>query len=296
MNKLMYFLWVIISLSLWSCNSNALKSLSDDSGSAAQLEDARMALNDGDYQGAIDILEPGYDQSNPDPEAARILASAYMGKAGFDLTYILENSGNTENRSFDVIASALSLDITDNPVRPSSEQAAVEAAETTARYLSYTSANTFLGYLENARNYLTDLVGVYGNDDDKVQLGMVSAVHFILKVGLEAADLMDTNIPINKTAYREVFPEHGDADWNTLLTSLAANIHDDAALVQSLRDDITAVDNAVTILIARMGSDEEVAERFNEFLTDLLGAGEIDTFDGQEVANYIGAKLLEYQN
>lgn len=294
MKKLIYLLWLVFLLSI--CGCNALESLSDDSSDAARLEEARMALNDGNYQSAIDILGPGYDPLHPDPEAGRILASSYMGKAGFDLTYILENSGNSETSSFDVIASALSLDITDDPLRPSSEQAVMEAEAATARYLSYTSANTFIICLEEARGYLGNLVVIYGNEDDTVQLGMVSAAHFILKTGLEAADLMDTNVPINKAAYRAIFPEHDETGWNILLSSLAANIDSDDELVQALRDDLTDVDSAVAVLIARMGSDEEIADKFSDFLTKLLGGGEIDTFDGQEIANYIGGELLEYQN
>ncbi len=294
MKKLICFLGIISSLALWGCDSNALKSLADDSSDAASIEEARMALNDGDYQGAIDILEPGHDSSNPDVEATRIIASAYMGKAGFDLTYIIENSGDSDNESFDVIASALSLHITGDLARASSGEAAGEEASA-ARYLAYASLNTFIHYLESAQAYLTDLVDTYGNDDDTVQLGMVSAVHFILKVGLESADLMTTNVPVNKAAYREVFPEHGDTDWGILLTSLATNIHNDTDLVQALRGDIAAVDNAVAVLNARMGSDEEVAEKFSEFLSELLGGGEIDTFDGADAANYIGSNLLEYQ-
>ncbi len=82
-----------------------------------------MALDDGNYQEAIDILEPGYDRSNPDPAAARVLASAYMGKAGIDLTYIIENaSDDHDDESFDAIASALCLDIVNSHLRADSRE------------------------------------------------------------------------------------------------------------------------------------------------------------------------------
>ena len=111
MKKTCSFLVRILFLSLAGCDGNVFDSVSNDSSDAADIEAAQMALNDGNYQEAIDILEPGYDRANPDPEAARILASAHMGKAGIDLTNILENAPDENEDSFDVIASALSLDI-----------------------------------------------------------------------------------------------------------------------------------------------------------------------------------------
>lgn len=300
MKKMVYFLSVIAFLSLTGCNM--FEWLSDDSSDAADIEDARIALNDGNYQEAIDILEPGFNQSDPDAETAQILSSAYMGKAGIDLTYILENADNSEGQSFDVISSALSIDIVDSITQEAAEQGETKAVPSTAKYISYSSATAFLTSLETARLYLAASVTANGLDDDKVQLGMVSAVHFILKIGVTAADLRDTNIPINKKAYQEVFPN--SASVNTLLTDLSNAINADQAVVDSLQDDVTYVYNAVNVLITRIGSDEELAEEFNDFMRELLGLGAsatnadilaaINTFDGPEISAYINTKLLDY--
>lgn len=293
----LFCLAALVLLLSFGCKSNVFESLSDDSSSEADIERAQMALNDGDYQEAIDILEPGYDASNPDAEAARILASAYMGKAGIDLTYILQNSDSSEGQSFDVITSALSLDITEDKDRTSSEEVQAKSASGTPKYIDYDSIDEFLDYLESSQTYLAGIVTAFGNDDDKVQLGMVSAVHFILKTGLTVADLnglaADYNVPINKEAYREVFPV--GAGWQALLTSLAGDIDGDAALVASLQADIRYVSNGVTVLLGRTGDDEDLADEFNDFLTELLGGGDIDDFSGTEVAAYIQAHLLGYE-
>ncbi len=293
MRKNLLFLALILFLSLMGCDSNVFDSVSDDSSDAANIEAAQMALNDGNHQEAIDILEPLYDRSNPDPEVSRILASAYMGKAGIDLTYILENASDENIGSFDVIASALSLGIVSESLRAGSEQIAAQSESSVSpRYVSYGSAAAFLESLEAAKGYLEALVDLTGSDDDKVQLGMASAIHFILETGCQAAALRGTNIPIDKEAYREVFP--ADTDWEDLLSQFADRIPPQGEIAVSLQDDVAHVSDAVVVLMGRMGSDEDIAADFNDFLTDLLGGSAISDFDGREIADYIAAHLLEY--
>jgi hypothetical protein len=293
MKKAYSYLALILFLSLVGCDRNVFDSVSDDSSSEADIEAAQMALDDGNYQEAIDILEPGYDESAPDQRISRILASAYMGKAGIDLTYILENAPDENSDSFDVIASALSLHIVNDSLRAGSEQTDGESESSgSPRYVAYDSAEAFLENLESAKAYLETLVELYGNDDDKVQLGMASAIHFILEIGCQAATLKGTNIPINREAYQEVFPV--DAGWEGLLSQLADSIPPDGETALSLQEDVTCVSDAVTVLMSRMGSDEDIAADFSEFLTDLLGGSEIGDFEGQEIADYIGAHLLGY--
>ncbi|MDM7912231.1 MAG: hypothetical protein QUS09_03960, partial [Methanotrichaceae archaeon] len=198
----------ILCLILCLAGCNAYESAADDSSDEADIEDAQEALDDGDYDGAISILAPEYNASNPDPVATRILASAYMGKAGVDLTNILESSGDDTRDNFDVISSALSFDITNNAA---AEEATSKAfSQTTALYITQSSVATFLTYLAQAQTYLNAMVAAYNDDDDRVQLGMVSAVHFILKVGYEVSVVTETNVPINKKAFQEALPNDGN--------------------------------------------------------------------------------------
>lgn len=265
-------------------DNNMLESVSDDSSKAADIEAAKMSLDDGNYQEAIDILEPGYDESNPDLEVTRILASAYMGKAGIDLTYILENAADDNDDSFDVITSALSLDIIEEPSQ--------EDPDNPAKYISLSSVQAFLESLETAKAYLEAAVDLYGSDDDKVQLGMASVIHFILKVGCEAAAVNEgNNIPINKAAYQEVFPVD---TWESDLDTLAGRVPPGGDVADALQDDLTYLSDAVDVLTARMDPDEDFEEDFREFLTEILGGSSIEDFDGQEVADYIETYLLGY--
>jgi hypothetical protein len=290
MNKLLKCLFILLYLAAMGCN--ALESVSNDSSPEADLEQAKMDLNEGNYQGAINILEPGYNSSNPDPEATRILASAYMGKAGFDLINLIENSDSDSDKpSFDVIASALGLDTTESPDAAS---AMSKAGAGSARYIQQASIDNFISYLEHAQTYLKSLVDAYNDDDDIVQLGMVSAVHFILEIGIQAADSAGIdNIPINKAAYQATFPSSAP-DLSTLLSGMANNIDTGEGVLDSLRTDVTYVDNAVAVLDRRMGSDKDIAVKFNDFMDELLGSSNPADLNGTLVKMYISTFLLGY--
>lgn len=300
MKKIFYFLMIAMFPFIAGCDTNALESLANDSSYEADLEEARMALNDGNYDKVLKILEPRYNPSIPDPKAARILASAYMGKAGIDLTYLIENSGSSlEGDSFDTIASALSLEITDQRLR-ALDAAAGEADEGSVRYIAFDSVKDFLINLEIAREYLNALIGYYadkgltGEEDDIVQLGMASAVHFILQIGEAAASVTGYNVPLNKHAYREAFPM--DGDYAALLDDLADYLDTDRPdILATLKNDIYHVAGAVEVLNRIMGSDEDIAKEFNDFLEDLLGdEHSYDDLTGGMIVDYIEAHLLGY--
>jgi hypothetical protein len=278
MKKAVLFLSFGILLSLAGCDSNMLEALSDDSSSEAKFEEARMALDDGNYQEAIDILAANYDATNPDPETVRILASAYMGLAGIDLTYILENSEESGD-SFDTIASALSLTVT--------------GQDTEARFITAGSADELLANLAQAQDYLNDLMDYYDDQgltpdqDDTVQTGMASAIHFIIQLGQAASETTGSNIPLNKAAYREIFPD--DENLDARLDDLADSLDE-----ESLQDDLMDVSAAVDTLVEVQGADDDLAEEFDEFLNELLGGGDIGTFTGQSAAAYVDSELLGY--
>lgn len=293
MKKTVLFLSLGMLLCLAGCDSNMFEAISDDSSSSAKYEEARMALDDGSYQRAIDILSPGYNASSPDPDAVRILASAYMGLAGIDLTYILENSEDRNGDSFETIASALALDITGQAREGGT-------SSDTARFITAGSANELLANLEQAQSYLNGLMsyhtsqGLTRDQDDIVQAGMASAIHFIIQMGQAASEVITgCNIPLNKAAYREIFSD--DPDPDTLLNAFADSLGDSGnGTLSSLKEDLRRVSDAVDTLVEVQGADEDLAEEFDEFLRELLGGGDIDAFSGQRAAAYVDSKLLGY--
>lgn len=302
---------LMFSAFVWGCESNTLSNLADDSGRQSDVVEARMALDDGDYDKAVRILEDDYDPASPDPEVAGILASAYMGKAGLDLTYALENIGQSDGGHFDTIASALHLAITDQAFPASSQIPGTRelASKIDARYIAASSIAGFLESLIDAQSVLDALVefheghGLPPDDDATVQLGIASALHFIMKTGALVSQTMGSNVPVNERAYREIFPE--DSDWMSLLEDTSTYIDAHPEDLASLRTDLADVYDAILALAENIGQDEDLTRELDGFVRDLLGmsgsASEqsvtdaIDAYTGRDFAEFVHRSMLAYE-
>jgi hypothetical protein len=300
---------VIFLMAIMGCESNMLKPLADDSSKEASLEEAKMALDDGSYDSAISALS-SYKGSS-DPEIAGILSSAYMGKAGLDLTYMLEHIDSSNTDNFDVIASAFSLKTTDQ-LNASSSVLYKAGSDVTPRYITTDSVVTLLTNLSQAQHYLTtSLAANTGNkditDDLTVQLGIASALHFIIDIGYIIAEVKDCNIPINQAAYQRVFPQKPDV--STLGNQVNTYLNTNATALQAFNGDITGLQTdlwnvylTVEVFIKNIGLDESITSDFNKFITDLLGLPEgsskavikaaVDSYDGYDLVSFINSKLL----
>lgn len=309
--KRLLVVMLMFSAFLWGCEANTLSTLADDSGRQSDVVEARMALDDGDYDKAVRLLEDDYDPASPDPEVAGILASAYMGKAGLDLTYALENIGQSDGGHFDTIASALHLAITDQAYPASSQIPGTRdlAGTTDARYIPASSIAGLLECLIDAQSVLGTLVefreghGLPRDDDATVQLGMASALHFIMKTGALVSQIMGSNVPVNERAYRGIFPE--DSDWTSLLGDTSAYIDAHPDDLASLKTDLADVYDAVLALAENIGQDEDLTEELDGFVRDLLGISgsasdqsvtdAIDAYTGRDFAEFVNRTMLAYE-
>jgi hypothetical protein len=309
MRKIILSFTVILFIALFGCETNMFDSFSNDSGSTSDIEEAKMALDAGNYDKAISILQDDYNPSSPDPEIASILASAYMGKAGIDLTYAIEHMGTTETDHFDAISSALSLEITDQGFPSSSIMLkyAGPAEDAGARFITASSLAELLENLNQTEEILTTLIDYYTanqldpDDDHTIQLGMASALHFILKVGSIICQVQDCNAPVDREAYLQVFPP--DDDWVTMLDEVAAYIDSHDEDLSALRADLTNVYNAVRVLIENIGN-EDITREFDGFMRDLLCISEdasegaisaaIQAYNGSNLVDFVHSKLLGY--
>lgn len=83
---------------------SVFESMADDGSDEAQLEKARIALDEGEFDDAVDILEElcGADLTAPtcDPEVVSLYASAYAGRAGLAV--------------FDLVKEAVDQEVSDN--------------------------------------------------------------------------------------------------------------------------------------------------------------------------------------
>lgn len=83
---------------------SVFESMADDGSDEAQLEKARIALDEGEFDDAVEILEDlcGADLTAPtcDPEVVSLYASAYAGRAGLAV--------------FDLVKEAVDQEVSDN--------------------------------------------------------------------------------------------------------------------------------------------------------------------------------------
>lgn len=74
------------------------KSMADDGTKEAKLEAARIALDEGKFGDAVDILEElcGADVTSPscDPEVVSLYASAFAGRAGLDVFDLIQGAAD----------------------------------------------------------------------------------------------------------------------------------------------------------------------------------------------------------
>lgn len=89
---------LIAVLMLAACGKNAFDVMADKNSSAATKEKAQIAINNGDYASAIDILK-GMCPNNacPDTKTAQMLAAAYMGATGLNVLDLAKNADTNRN-------------------------------------------------------------------------------------------------------------------------------------------------------------------------------------------------------
>ena len=288
MKRMLCITSCLVFIALCGCESNTTEFLADDSGKAAAIEEAKMTLNKGNYPKAISELEGRYTLPCPDPEIAEILASAYMGSAGIDLTYLIENI-DTDGKTYDIIASALNLDL---------------VSEGEGDYITTDSIKLLIEKLEDAQDILTELIACPPGDYNSViQLGMASAIHFIMKVGIGISDALElTRVPINSIAFNQLFDV--DEDWMGELADVKAYLDAHPEIISSLVADLIAVSDAVRELIEVLGADEALSDELNSFLRGFLGIGgrgpvsESDIrslLTSTRIVTYIQTELLDYE-
>jgi hypothetical protein len=97
---------------------NAFDSFGDKGSRDAKLEEARIALDEGDFTTAVALLEPLSDQYPGDTEISRSLASAYAGRGGlnfFDLAaraQEAQNNGSAQGNTIGELVSAFPHPVT----------------------------------------------------------------------------------------------------------------------------------------------------------------------------------------
>lgn len=287
------FLWGIVIWSLLTaCSSDSIfQGISQNSSHDAKIEDAAIAIDNSDYDDAITELSVMYNTTtSPDPKVGPLLASAYMGKAGVDLTNFIANFTSSGLVPLDLVALMIS-----------SSNVTING---NGKYLDGTKVPGFIGDLSVAESTLQALV-TKGNatNDDEIQLGMASAVHFIMNMGNKTADALNTvtaqpgivPVPINAAAY-QFYSTSKDYYWSSVgPSSFVENVASGAVL--SFQEDLININNAIIAFnkaFPKPSEKNEMKDNLNAFLYSALGITSDEPVTDELILAYTTAEINAY--
>jgi hypothetical protein len=252
---------------MMGCGGNALEGVSNDDSDEAKLEEARMALDNTNYSRAAELLNNLLDQDPTDPRALAYLSHAYAGMAGLDtldlLTTIDELDDNGQSGDIDMVGLVLGDDEGD---------------------VTDADVDDKLDHLNNAIDSLEQIGANNGglSDDEIVQRGVLA----VARIAMVIADM--------------IFNDQGASAGDTIrlteagLAALYSGTPDfdgDISSTQSgyLADDIVAIQDAIVVL-AEIGSDNDLNEDFSEFEEDLNPDGNT-IISVEELEAYVGSLI-----
>jgi hypothetical protein len=283
------YLWgAVILLFLSACSQDSiLEGISDDSSHGSKIEQARIDLDNSNYDQVISDLSAIYTTKALDPEVGQLLASAYMGKAGIDLTIFISNSNSSGLNPFDVVASMIS----------SSNVTINENGE----FIDGTLMPNILDYITKAKDALQLMVDKEkSTNDDTIQLGIASAVHFIMYTGNNTADAL--NLTLYKPKESEHVPGQVPVPINTAAYSYYHTTKDyywsyvnpGSYYAPPIQEDLININNAINAFSKVYPKPNEMRDRLNAFLHSALGKELDDPVTSELIMAYTSAGLNNY--
>ncbi|NOY44825.1 MAG: hypothetical protein GXP50_05160 [Deltaproteobacteria bacterium] len=249
--------WLIAAVVLLGAcgDANLFDGASDPSGAQAEKEQGLAALDQENWDEAIEIFSA---MDTSDPEVRKYLASAYLGKAGFDTLDLVDRMAQAqETGQADSVAYEAVTDIFD---------------EDGDGQISATELEEKLGLVEKALAVFGVDVGGGGaarmaaavdtsglTDDEIFQAGVLAAIHAVLGV-------------VEQLEYPE-----GSGNYLLTVDELRKNpaVIDGVTVPDGFDDDLAWVREAVGVLSPELlvGSaptdGNDIAEDFDRFLRDI---------------------------
>jgi len=267
-------LLVVIFLFFQGCgDTNVFDGMSDDGGEAARIEQAKQDLNSGKFDAVIGALK---NKTRTEQES-RYLASAYMGKAGFDTLKLLEEiskeDGEKKVETFDVITR----------IFDEGGDGKIESEQLDNKIELIDKALGVLGASGRGRNarFSKSLAISSPSDDVKLQRGICAAIHAIFTicqtVACEYGIQENESIPLTVDALNDL--KNTRPGQPILLSD--NNCQDLNDYMTALNNDLELVQEAVVVLgggtldrqlgeTSYQESDEnDIQREFNEFLGDI---------------------------
>jgi len=207
--KLLVFCFILVFIfSLSGCDENIFDGLDDDDSEESQLEEARTALNDEDYNKALELLG---DLNPCDPDVAKYTSSAYMGRANFNTLDLLENvaelSDEDETGNIDMISSVIDSD-GDGQITSAEIMAGIEEV---------------LQSIDAMTHLINNCEGTLITCDETTLLGVAGALH-VTYVVLEAIqeDLGQDPIPASEEGIDNAYEDRDFVGSNVTDVQLQA--------------------------------------------------------------------------
>jgi hypothetical protein len=284
----------ILFLSLIGCSTDStFQGMADDSTRDAVISDASIAIDEQNYDEAINNLEEIYNTNYPDPDVSRLLGSAYMGKAGLDVTSFIafENDPLLDN-IFDIANTTFILN--DSPWYPSysgnttptcdTEDLTVLMTSSGGQFIDGHCIDGMIGYLDKAKRVFYVLQNKnMSNPYDDIQYGIVSAIHFALLIGNDTADALNPTlstgnpipgevpVPLNKRAYyllrtTAIWSNLYNANWN----KISGNSHSFYSTPLSYYQEDLLIMNGALEAYDTLGTQDYVKDDLEILIRDIL--------------------------
>lgn len=228
---------MLVLMALAGCgDSNIFEGVGDKNSKQAQTEQALIAMDDGDYQTAINILTTLVQNNPGDAQLLQYLSSAYAGAAGLDtlniLTVINQLDSNGQSGNIDMIGLALG-----------NANGQLSSEEVAAKLANINNAIATLNLIQNP------------NSDQTIQLGVLSMAHFSLSLGeLIMGDLGTDEVTLTEQGIHDQYGGN-PADFSAASPQTLAGIEQDIANMNA----------AVTSLNAISGESNDLAQDILDF-------------------------------
>ncbi|HOJ14631.1 MAG TPA: hypothetical protein PLT69_09090 [Deltaproteobacteria bacterium] len=305
---------VFAALVVSACsNDSAFEGISEKSGRDARVVDAQASLDGRNYDAAIDDLELIYTTTALDAEVSRMLASAYMGRAGIDFTLLMKQlPAQSSDHPFDVMAEIISspyetIDDGELYLLGNAVDGKTEKGEDTFEA-------DLLEDLSTAKHILTvlDESGL-ATADDLVQLGFASAAHFILHIGNQTAIALNPTmrfgspdtwqygivpVPINTKAYR-YYKTSMTTDWKYNWAFVSpSHFKDDTAAGSrsSFQEDLENVRLAVRAVSQAYPGASDLRNTMEAFLRSALGVEPGEDITEDLILEYSSSGVYSFAN
>ena len=230
------------------CDGNVLEGVSDDDSYEAKLEEGLMALDDEDYDKAVDIFKRLKSDYPNKEEVCVYLSNAYAGLTGID--------------TFNLLNTIDDLDGTDSEGGIDMIGLLLGSAE---GILTQDAVTTKIGSIGDAQTTINGCIDIDNRDtDERVQMGLLGLGDVALIIADTVfADTGVGSIELTEEGLEELYESRPPIDIDDTDISDA----DLALLNASLKD----IQDSIDALEEILGDDEEndLSESFDEFIDDI---------------------------